>query len=155
MCINPIGFPVPCLSGNELVNFKQFDLNKLEERNLADFFKYNNKIPRAAKCNEINSPTSSKSTDFIHFIWMGNPIKDSDRDTILSWKEKYPSKQIILWVDQKALKHEKIINFAQANGIILIDLEEIFIDEYTFGLSEFIQIEKNRLPPIENAFKKR
>ncbi len=145
MCINPIGFPVPYLSGNEVVNFKQSDLNKLEERNLADFFKSNNKL-RIEKCNEIQSPTPSKSTDFIHFIWMGNPIKDSDRETILSWKNACPSKQIILWVDKKALEHKNITDFAQANGIILIDLEEIFIDESTFGLSEFIQIEKNRLP---------
>ncbi len=89
----------------------------------------------------------SKSIDFIHFIWMGNPIKENGKTTILSWMEKYPSKQIILWVDEKSLKDINLINFAKDNDIKLIDIEEVFLEEYCFGLDKIIQLERNRLPP--------
>ncbi len=132
----------------QISRFQEFELLTLEEKDLNLFFE-NNDVLKSKRNAEIKGLTTSKSTDFIHFIWMGNPIKDSDEETILSWKKSYPSQQIILWVDKKALESDKIIQFAIKHNIKLIDLEEIFINhhDYTFGLSEFIKVEKNRLPP--------
>lgn len=129
---------------------KSFDISSLEEKDLAAFFaskEIAGKLSKGMRAFEISQKNESKSIDYIHFIWMGNPIKESDKKTILSWKEEYPSKQIILWVDQKALQHKDIIDFAQTNDIKLIDLDDIFCERTTFGLDEFIQLEKNRLPP--------
>ena len=125
-------------------------LEALQELDLASFFQSHDRAPKkaaAAAASNFASLGPTKAIDFIHFIWMGNPIKESDTRTISAWKREYPAKQIVLWVDKKALEFEGIKQFAQDNDIRLIDVEEIFTDEYSFGLSKYFQLEKNRLPP--------
>jgi len=125
---------------------QSLSLDRLEEKDLSRFYAFHNKntaytIP--AKLKE----KASVPTDYIHFIWLGNPIKDKYLDNISSWKKAYSENDIILWVDKDSLKDPKIISYAEKNNALLIDIEDVFKDQYTFDLSRFIQIEKNRLPP--------
>ncbi len=128
------------------IDFK--NLNDLQEKNLSAFFDHFDEV----KKTEISSPslslkTDSQSIDYIHFIWMENPMKKLHEETILSWKREFPSKQIILWVDKQSLESEKNLKFAESNNIKLINLDNIFPEDYTFGLDEFIKKEKDSLFP--------
>ena len=131
-----------------------YNLEALRGEDLASFFQSQDNTPkkaptyfRAITTYFFPQKPLTEVTDFIHFIWMGNPIKESDIHTILTWKRKYRSKQIVLWTDNKALAFDRIKEFAQANDIRLLDIEEIISDKYSFGLSEQLQREKDRLPP--------
>ena len=124
---------------------RRLSLSNLEEKDLYQFFLENNEIPMELVVEK--NPKPQKPTDFVHFIWMGNPLKEDYKENILSWKRRYPDKEIIIWVDKDALEHEDLIDFAIDNNIKLIDLDEVFTDEYAFDLNELIRLEKNRLPP--------
>ncbi len=129
-----------------------FDISSLTRDTLIGFFDQHDKVKdqKISKSKDLiifNNFAIPQPTDFIHFIWMGNPIKEKGKKTILSWMKRYPSKQIILWVDEKSLKDTALINFAKDNDIKLIDIEEVFSEEYCFGLGKIIQLEKDRLPP--------
>ncbi len=132
-------------------NAKKEDLNliDLHEKDLYEFFSSHDEIEKSTTFNKIDSLSTapSKSTDFIHFIWMGNPINPEYLSNILTWKNHYPQKAIIIWVDQDSLKDTNLINFAKKNNIKLIDIEKVFNDKNTFDLYEIIKLEKKRLPP--------
>ncbi len=124
---------------------RRLSLSNLEEKDLCQFFLKNNEIPKEFVVE--TNPKPQKPTDFVHFIWMGNPLKRDYQDNILRWKKRYPEKEIIIWVDKEAIEHDDLTDFAIDNNIKLIDLDEVFTDEYAFDLNELISLEKNRLPP--------
>ncbi len=120
-------------------------LANLSEIDLLTFFTENNQIVNFQRIKRKKK--FRRAIDFIHFIWMGNPLKEQYKQNILKWKTKYSDKDVIIWVDEEALKYKDLIDFAQANNIKLIHLEKVFTAEYDFGLTELIRLEKDRLPP--------
>ncbi len=76
----------------------------------------------------------------IHFIWLGSILKRKDRANLVSFRNKHPSWQIILWHDLKDLKSSdtiKLIYFVNQYAIKLIHVESFFDSS-----SDILQIDK-------------
>ena len=130
--------------------YKKLEIKTLQEKDLNRYFLENDElaIKQDSYRRELGSIQSEecKATDFIHFIWMGNPLKQDYKNNILNWKELYPEKEIIMWVDQDALGHKDLIDFAKKNDIKLIDIEKVFTEDRKSTRLNSSHIPLSRMP---------